>query len=816
MKKISKTKIEKSKEFKITNIENLLKTNHPTEFDQMILNDDIDRKNSFFVKYRSKTVKRKVKRITFPLFSDLANDFKNNYCGTLADIGDAKRNPSDIIDNIKNRDGVTIETYDKLNDKTLAYYEIPVDIKDGNIIVNQPLYFIPSLTKYYTCGQCNGEQYITCYDEECRGRHEWTCTKCNGHGKVTCKKCNGEGESTCKKCNGKGEYRCSICKGVGTVKCPTCRGSGMETYYDNINSTKARKKRCTNCGGKGEIRCSSHAKSTSLIGKGLRMATSDSCKGAGTIQCEECNTTGKITCKKCEGSGEVTCKKCDGDGTIVCSICYGDSERYGKIDCPTCHTRGEIGEVIIIYTEIELHDTESLFQLGKAFPEANFSTSNQLELIKKYINPKYKTQETYYKTIEDAGNEISRENIDDFSKPIISKRRTTLNISIDKYPKLLEEYIYYEVVPSLSVSYKHILTNTEHILSFIGIDSDNPAIVFHSKPSEVIPEKKSPKEIIVQILSKAFSTKRFRNKIDKRNAIVLLIHMAKSDQVIDHTEKIFLSKKIQDLDNFTAQEKKLLFTLMSAKKLPKIKKKYARFSSKEKEKEVKNNLVELAKLSNNIGESEQQMLNEMNSLIDNSRQSRFTKFILNFLSAWQISIPSIIFFILPLITYILAIILSLILMIFEPSKTEDNQNEPVISNIEKNNVNIGKKKNKEINRDTLLTNIDVVSKISLPNAYLGHWVEDIEQCKYDAGIWIQIDDESGEIILNGWEWSGKVDVLNKVNDSYVLTLSIDSEGESYKDELTLSIDSNDNLFYNEDFVWAGTNSKLIKCPAENK
>ncbi len=221
MKNLSDSKIEQSKEFKLTDIEANLKTNYPTEFDQMIFNDDIDKKNSFFVRYRSKTIKRKVKKIKFPLFSDIASDFKNNYCGAIANIGDAKRNQSDLIDNIKDRDGVEIETYDNLNDKTLAYYEIPVEIKDGGIVVDQPLYFIPSLTKYYACSTCNGDQYITCYDEECRGRHEWTCTKCNGHGKVTCKKCSGEGESTCDTCHGKGEYRCSICKGVGTVKCPT-------------------------------------------------------------------------------------------------------------------------------------------------------------------------------------------------------------------------------------------------------------------------------------------------------------------------------------------------------------------------------------------------------------------------------------------------------------------------------------------------------------------------------------------------------------------------------------------------------------------
>lgn len=701
MKNLSNAKIEKSKEFKLNSIEDCIKLNYPTEFDQMILNDDIDRKKICFVRYQAKTLKRTVKKITFPLYSTIEKDFKNNYCGGEGNHGNIKRNPSDFIDNILNQEGVKIETFDKLNNNKLAYYEIPIEIKEGVILNKQPLYFIPSLTKYYSCKECNGAQYVTCSDPVCQGRHEWTCTKCNGNGKVTCKKCSGKGESTCDECNGKGEYRCTICKGVGTVKCPTCRGTGRETYYDNINSTKSREKRCTNCGGKGEIRCSTHAKSTSLIGKGLRMATSDSCKGAGTIQCKECNTTGKITCEKCNGSGEVTCKECNGNGTIVCNICYGDKERYGKVDCATCSTMGEIGEIVIVETKIELHDTELLFEFGKVLPTANFPKEKQLEMIKNYVSSNYKTQETYYKIIEKAGDEISRENSDEYSKEIILKTRHDLNIKIDDYSKLLEEHIYYEVVPSLTLSYKHILTNTEHKLSFIAIDTNDPAIVFHSKPDDVTLTKQSFSEVFGQVLSKAFSTKKFKEKIDKRNTIVLLIHIAKADQIIEHAEKVFLSKLIKDLDNFNTGEKKLLFNLMASSELPELKKKYARFSNIEKEDEVKKHLLDLSKLDGELEGSEEKKLNELNSFIDNSRQNKFVKGIMNFLSAWQISIPSIIFIILPLITYLLAIMVALILMIFGPNKSEDVSNKPVISNVEESKVNIDNKNQKDIKGEDL-------------------------------------------------------------------------------------------------------------------
>jgi uncharacterized protein (TIGR02145 family) len=646
MENLSNSKILKSKDFKIGNIENLIKLKYPEKFDQMILNDDIERKNVCFVRYKAKTLRRTVKIITFPLFKKIREEFKENYCidnGSKVPV----RNPTDLINYLLGMDGVKIKEYDKLNEINLTFYETPVETAEGRVLKDQPLYFIPSLTTFYTCKKCHGEQYVTCPDDVCAGRHEWTCTNCGGNGSITCKKCKGEGERTCEKCGGRHEYTCPTCGGKGELKCSHCGGSGW--YNEPGKSGRS----CPYCSGTGKRNCSLRSDSANIISAVYHSAADkEYCKGKGIIFCDKCKPNGKITCDNCKGSGEVTCKECDGDGKIVCSICYGDRERYGKVDCPNCHTMGEMGEIVIIETTIESFDTESLFNFGKSFPESNFPSNKQLELIKRHIDPNYRTKEAYFKLFDNTGNEISRENIDEYSLQIISSRRPLLKIETNKYPKLIEEYIYYEVVPSLTLSYKHILTNTVHNLSFIAVDSNDPSIVFHSSPDEKALVKQSFSERAREIISKAFSTKRYRNKIDKRNTIILLIHMAKADQVIEHSEKVYLSKLIQDLDNFTVEEKKLLFSLMSSSELPKIERKYARFTNKEKEEEVKKLLLELSELDGETAEVEKNKLSEINSLINDSRQSKSKRVMIDFMSAWQISIP--------VITNIILVILSLI------------------------------------------------------------------------------------------------------------------------------------------------------------
>src|SRR5690606_5896271 len=70
---------------------------------------------------------------------------------------------------------------------------------------------------------------------------------------------------------------------------------------------------------------------------------------------EYCGGSGIIQCSTCSSSGKITCDKCEGDGRIECKTCYGDNldDRYGKVDCNTCETAGELASISYVETEIK-------------------------------------------------------------------------------------------------------------------------------------------------------------------------------------------------------------------------------------------------------------------------------------------------------------------------------------------------------------------------------------------------------------------------------------------------------------------------------
>lgn len=67
------------------------------------------------------------------------------------------------------------------NNPTAFYFNFALDTNGNNAVSpSQRLYFIPEETKVKTCSECSGEKHITCDDNTCGGRHEWTCTTCDG------------------------------------------------------------------------------------------------------------------------------------------------------------------------------------------------------------------------------------------------------------------------------------------------------------------------------------------------------------------------------------------------------------------------------------------------------------------------------------------------------------------------------------------------------------------------------------------------------------------------------------------------------------
>lgn len=635
MKEYSENRMEKAKDFEIEKIQQLLQSNFKVRYDQMLLDTSVKRKNVCFVRYQATTLKRTVKIIKFPLYSKIKDQFINEFCGGESVHGPIKKmGRPQLIQDLSGMAGVEIEDYAELNDKRLAFFELPVEFTNGQISNNQPIYFLPSLTYFYPCHSCDGDKYVTCPDSVCQGRHEWTCPTCDGDREITCRECDGRGRNECSDCKGKGEYRCPTCKGTGKRKCPVCDGTRIRESQSVFGGQRD-KERCTNCNRDGETICSSKTSSFTVVGKAFKSAFHEYCEGSGIITCSKCDGRGEITCKNCNGRGKNTCPECNGNGTIICHTCYGDSGRYGKVDCETCKTIGELGEMVYVETSIVFHDTESIFTFGESIPQQGFS----IDILKKYTQKEYLTSEVYYNVLTANNTENSRENYDSLSIDICNARENALGVKKNQYPKLLSEAIYYEAVPSVTIGYNHILTNTEHEVSFIAIDLLLPEIVFHSNPTEVEVKKLTVFEKIKLYASKAFTTRKYRNKIDKLNEATLLIHLAKADGQISENEKKILLDSLHHLDELQPIEKKEIFNLMAVSSLPQLTEKQCIFSSEIKISEIKQKLQNINDSDGNVNEKERKKLEEIMILMNQAGHFTFSKRLGMFIKSWKISIP---------------------------------------------------------------------------------------------------------------------------------------------------------------------------------
>lgn len=197
--------------------------------------------------------------------------------------------------------------------------------------------------------------------------------------------------------------------------------------------------------------------------------------------------------------------------------------------------------------------------------------------------------------------------------------------------------MYYEGVPCATFNYNHILSATFHDVSVLNIDKTKE-VLFHSNPTDVAQEKESFKDKVYEWLRQAFSTKSYKDKIDRKHEIFLMIHMAKADGVIEEEEKRYLSKTITGLHGFTQKEKAELFGLMSSSTLPQILPTNAYFSSKERAEEARNKLVELvAKADGEYEPQEKAKLEEINKAIELGYKAKPSA-LGRFLKTWQVSV----------------------------------------------------------------------------------------------------------------------------------------------------------------------------------
>ena len=268
----------------IAQIKETLKKISPDRFDKMIITDgqSVKRGNYIFAKLKYQKVEREVKKIKFPLYGAIKDNFAELEGGE-GKFGEKAHIKSDRLFEILEK-SYQIKSQGCKASNINSPFKFPLDATGGEINPKQFKYFIPDQTYQETCEECKGNKYIQCSDEECAGRHEYTCPKCNGHRKVDCNTCNKTGYIRCDKCKGRGEYKCSKCDGKGEIKCGSgllssgCGGSGYTNYG-------GKQERCKKCNGRGYSPCSE-------------------CRD-GIIRCAKCSAKGELRCDDCSGRGEV-------------------------------------------------------------------------------------------------------------------------------------------------------------------------------------------------------------------------------------------------------------------------------------------------------------------------------------------------------------------------------------------------------------------------------------------------------------------------------------------------------------------------------
>lgn len=286
----------------IDEIKDILKRNIKSDFDKMIITDEtkIKRTNFFYSILIYKQAERKLNALRFPLYDSIKNDF-SIFEGGVAKFGEKVVIKDDhFINKFLKIKGAKIHNMPSTGVENAL--DIPLSFENGEISEIQEKYFLPEFTYVETCKTCNGYQYITCKNPDCKGKHSWNCDRCFGSGQVTCVKCKGEGYIKCTSCNGK--------------------GSKTKSEFKNGQSYQIIEK-CIKCKGKGEIPCT-----------------------------------------KCGGNGKEKCIRCGGEGKIICDKCYSDHERYGLIDCPKCHTIGFNAQFAFVETIINDLKTSKLVTTG--------------------------------------------------------------------------------------------------------------------------------------------------------------------------------------------------------------------------------------------------------------------------------------------------------------------------------------------------------------------------------------------------------------------------------------------------------------------
>ena len=546
----------------LSDVKDKIKELNPTEFDKMIISSDcqVERCNYFYVNYTARSAERETMFVRFPMYSQIVNNFVD------FEGGDSKHGElayfvsNKILDNLSLNHQINPES-DPIGSE--GTFNFPLDVNGESISIDQRNYFIADRTYREICDECTGKKLVTCDDFECEGRHVWTCEECAGKGQNTCDTCAGSKKIVCGKCNGRDSVKCKKCGGDGKVN------DGLVAKA--ANSKYMQEKRC---GG---------------------------CQGRGHVPCTNC-TRGRVVCSTCTGQGKVTCAKCSGKKKITCSNCYGDKERFGMIDCPTCKAQGEMGQIAYVKTTIRKHQVEKLFDRGEGLSEISESE------VLSFANSNGGKE----RMVTNINDNVSIQR-DDLVEQYATMIQNDLGLSLDDFNKLLEEDLYYQVIPCVQIKYTHMLTNTAHEVSILNF-FESPTLKFHQEVEEVKSDIKDKGKKVGRFFGKLLKTKSFKAKDDKKKEIKLLIYLAKADGIIEDEEKSFLAENINSIDEFTSNEKQEFFDLMNMQSLPQLNSEDVKFSSDERFNEVISRLESLASSDGSMEKEELDLISLIKNL----------------------------------------------------------------------------------------------------------------------------------------------------------------------------------------------------------
>lgn len=387
------------KPISVEEIKEFIKSSNPTYYNKMIISDDaeVKRTNFIYVNYSANYLNRLSKKITFPIYGNIADNFKS------FENSSKETNSKQLFDSELILDSLSSNYNIESVEDQLASpddFDYVVKVENDQVVSNQPLYYISDRTSSWDCDTCDTEKYIQCDDFDCEGRHTWKCTNCAAKGQVICNGCGGDKKLDCRKCNGSKKLRCSNCGGDGKVV------DKMDTFSAVTSSSRSSrivKKKCGDCSGKGEIRCN------------------------------KCSN-GKVPCDTCSAQGKVTCPECGGHKNIVCGKCYGDKNRYGLIDCTECKAMGRMAQISYVETKISQKSVDQLFNNNKELVNVTE------DAVLKFAN-KSAQQEVVLKNF----NEVFHKDYDEIVDDILSQIQNESDFNFEGYKnKVVREELFFQ------------------------------------------------------------------------------------------------------------------------------------------------------------------------------------------------------------------------------------------------------------------------------------------------------------------------------------------------------------------------------------